>query len=530
MIQWLNYWGCDFVFDEKRAIAPINFIQCLKLTDDFYGKDFVLQEWQRKILRDVYGTVLESGYRQYNYAYLEIPKKNAKTTMIAALAVYHLICDDSEGQIYCCAADRQQAKLVYKAAKSMIEQNETLSKLLKITESKNEILHKTKGTVLKALSAEAYTKHGINPTVVIFDELHCQPNREFWDVMTFGAGASRKEPLWWVITTAGDDPDKLSIGYEIHEYARKIQDEEIIDPSWYAKIFNAPEDADIWDEQTWYNANPSLGVTIDIESVRKEAITARNSPGAEKLFRWLRLNQWVSLKRVGWLELTLWDSTVGEWQLSELIGKKCYAGLDLASTTDLTGLALLFPPQEGLTDWRFIIEAWIPDANMRERIARDHVPYDRWVQEKVLHVTAGNTCDYDVVKARIETLDKQYDIKYLCCDPWNSRMLTQQLEKTGMEVIEVAQTIGGLSPGMKELERLLKSGQMTHDKNPLGRWCFGNVNVAIDGNENMKPMKNKSRDRIDPIVALINAMNIAITQENMVSKCPYSAERGILML
>lgn len=516
------------LIDKKKAQEPIDFIQMLKLIDDFYGKPFVLQNWQREVLTDVYGTVNEDGYRQYNYAYLEIPKKNSKTTTIAGLAVYHLICDGNEGQIYCCAADRGQAGLVYKAALSMIEQNATLSKLLKITDSRKEIKNTKTGTILKVLSAEAYSKHGINPTVVIFDELHCQPNRELWDTMTFGAGASRKEPLWWVITTAGDDPDKLSIGWEIHDYATQIILGEKMDPSWYAKIYAAPEDADIWDEATWYQANPSLGVTIDITAVRKEALTAKNSPSAEKLFRWLRLNQWVSLKKIGWLELTLWDSTVGSWNISELIGKKCYAGLDLASTTDLTGLALLFPPQEGITDWRFIIEAWIPEANMKERIARDHVPYDRWVQEKTLHATAGNTCDYDFVKARIETLAKQYEIKYLCCDPWNSRMLTQQLAKTGMEVIEVAQSIAGLSPGMKELERLLKSNQMTHDKNPLARWCFGNVVIAMDGNENIKPMKNKSRDRIDPIVALINAMNIAITQENM--KVSVYEERGMRSL
>lgn len=355
----------------------------------------------------------------------------------------------------------------------------------------------------------------VNPTVVIFDELHAQPNRLLYDTMTFGAGAARKEPLWWIITTAGDDPDRLSIGYEIHEYAQAIIDGEKVDPSWYARIYGADEADDIFSEETWYKANPSLGVSISIESVRKEATAAKNSPAAEKLFRWLRLNQWISLKKLGWLELTLWDSTVGKWQLSDMIGKRCYAGLDLASTTDLTGLALLFPPQDGIKDWRFIIEGWIPEDNMKARIARDHVPYDKWVAQKVLHATSGNTCDYDFVRARIETLALQFKIKYLCCDPWNSRMLTQQLEKTGMEVIEVAQNIAGMSPGMKEIERLLKSDSMTHDKNALGRWCFGNVIIAVDGNENIKPMKNKSRDRIDPIVALINAMSIAITQENM---------------
>ena len=235
--------------NKDRALEPIEFIQMLKLTDDFYGQPFTLLDWQHEVLWNVYGTVDDRGYRQYRYAYLEIPKKNAKTTLIAGLAVYHLACDGPDGQIYCCAADKGQAGLVYKAALSMIDQNEDLQSIFKITDSKKEIKNKLTGTILKVLSAEAYTKHGINPTVVIFDELHTQPNRELWDTMTFGAGAARREPLWWVITTAGNDPDRHSIGWEIHDKAQKIISGESINPSWYAKIYCAPEDADIFDEK-----------------------------------------------------------------------------------------------------------------------------------------------------------------------------------------------------------------------------------------------------------------------------------------
>ncbi len=513
--------------DKNRALEPIEFIQMLRLTDDFYGQPFVLQDWQYQIIWDVYGTV-KDGYRQYRYAYLEIPKKNTKTTLVAALAVYHLTCDGMDGQIYCCAADRNQAMLVYKAAKTMIEQDPELETLFKITDSRKEILNKQTKTVLKVLSAEAYTKHGINPTVIIFDELHAQPNRDLWDVMTFGAGSARKEPLWWVITTAGDDPDRTSIGWEIHEYARKVIEGEITDPSWYAKIYCAPEDADIYAEETWYKANPSLGVSIQVEDVRREALAARNSESAERLFRWLRLNQWVSLKQIGWLPLTLWDTTEGAWNPADLIGKKCYIGLDLSSTTDLTAAAYLFPPQEGIDEWRVIFDAWIPEAKMKERVRRDHVPYDRWVKEKYLHATPGDAVDYDFVEARLTAASLQYDIKYLCTDPWNSRMLTQRLEKSGIECIEVPQTMAGMSPGMKEIERLLRSGLFTHEKNPVARWCFGNVNIAVDGNENIKPMKNKSLDRIDLIVALINAMNVAIQMENKISVYEIRGMRSLL--
>lgn len=512
--------------DKQKALEVIEFIQLLNLTDDFYGQPFVLQDWQHQILWDVYGTLNEQGYRQYNYAYLEIPKKNGKTTLIAGIGLYHLVIDPPGGQIYCCAADREQASLVYRAALQMREQDEDLQEILKVTDSKKLITNTRTGTYLKVLSAEAYTKHGINPTVVIFDELHAQPNRDLWDVMTFGAGAARKETLWWIITTAGDDPDRHSIGWEQHEYARKVRDKEIIDPYWYVKIYGAPEDANIFDEKVWYDANPSLGAVIDIEKVRQEAIGARNDPGKEKLFRWLRLNQWVSLKRIGWLPLTLWDQTQGDWSLAELTGKYCYAGLDLSTTTDLTAIALLFPPQKGIDDWRCIFKAFIPIENMKERVHRDHVPYDVWIKDGYLTATEGNAIDYETIQLQIESFAKQYKIKYICADKWNSTMLTQNLAKKGIKTIEIPQTIAGLSPGMKELERLLKMGQLSHERNPVARWCFGNIIIATDGNENIKPMKNRSLERIDIIVALINAMAAAMRLE--LKTCAYD-EHGIRM-
>lgn len=502
------------MIDKNRALDVIEFIQMLRHTGDFYGEPFLLLDWQHQVIWDVYGTVKDNGLRQYRQAYLEIPKKNGKTELVAALALYHLLCDPPSGQIYCCAAERGQAGLAYRAAKQMVDQDPALQEMVRVVDSQKEIYNRSTGTFIRVLSAEAYSKHGINPTVVIFDELHAQPNRDLWDVMTFGAGAARKEPLWWVITTAGDDPDRHSIGWEVHEYARRIQDGEIEDPAWYAKIYCADEDDDIFDEAVWYKANPSLGRSIDIEAVRQEAIGARNDEAKEKLFRWLRLNQWVALKTLGWLPLTLWDSTVGKWNHGDLAGKRCYIGLDLASTTDLTAAAVLFPPQEDIDGWRVLFEAWIPLAKMNERILRDQVPFDRWVKNKYMHATPGDVVDYDFVQARIEALARQYDVQFLCTDPWNSRMLTQQLAKSEIESLEVPQTIAGMSPGMKEIERLLRAGHLTHEENPVARWCFGNVAIAIDGNENIKPMKNKSIDRIDLIVALINAMSIAITQED----------------
>jgi len=504
-------------FNKKKALEPIEFIPLLKHTGDFYGRYFTLLDWQYDILWNVYGEQTDDDIRQYQYAYLEVPKKNGKTELVAAIALYHLECDPPGGQIYCCAAEKGQAGLTYNAAKQMIEQDESLSDHLIVKDSKKEILNIDTGTFMKVLSAEAYSKHGLNPTVVIFDELHAQPTRELWDVMTFGAGSARKEPLWWVITTAGDDPDKLSIGWEIHEKALKISDGRKINEQWFVKIYGAPENVDIYDEQVWSECNPSLGVSIDIKTLRSEAADAKDSPYSEKLFRWLRLNQWVAFKNASWIPLTYWDMAAGAWSLSDMAGKYFYCGLDLSSTTDLTAICLLFPPQKGLDEYRASFKAYIPLDNINDRVRRDHVPYDQWVRSGDLMATEGNAVDYETIKLQILLFARQYKLKWLCADKWQSEMMRQELKRKGIRSLVVEQTMAGMTSGMKEFERALRAGELTHDKNPVARWCFGNVAIATDGNENIKPMKNKSIERIDLMVALIDAMAGAFQLERKIS-------------
>lgn len=502
------------MFDEQKARDHIEFLQLTKLTGDFFGRPFVLLPWQRQTISDVYGTVDEDGRRIYKTVYLEIPKKNGKTELVASIALDHIVNDPPGGEVYCCAAEKGQAALVYKAVKSKIDQDEYLSSALKITDSIKEIYNPETGTFLRVLSSEAYSKHGINPTVVIFDELHAQKTRDLWDTMTFASGSARKEPLLYVITTAGDDPDRHSIGWEQHEYARKVRDGELIDPTWYVKIFGAPEDADIYDEKLWYEVNPSLGVTISIDVVRQEAQQAKNSEKAERLFRWLRLNQWVSTKQVGWLPITVWDKTDGSWTRDDMLGKSCYVGIDLSSKIDLSAIDVLFPPEDDMNEWRYFENAWCPEETIHDRARQDHVPYEEWMQKKYINATPGSVVDYIYLKNYIEYLEKNYKVKYYCGDPWHLEFLRQLLSRdVQRKFVEIPQTYAGMSAGMGELERLFRSEKISHEHNPLGRWCFGNVRVSTDGNENQKPMKNKSIDRIDPTVALINAISGAVKLE-----------------
>ncbi len=412
------------MFDEARAQRAVRIFESLRHTKGkFYGQPFVLLPWERKIVEDVYGTLDRRGLRQYKYIYVEIPKKQGKSELAAAAGIYHLFADgERNGEVYGCAADRGQASLVFDVAVDMIDQAPALRKRAKYTASKKRITDKVTGSFYQVLSAEAYTKHGLNVSACIFDELHAQPNRGLWDVMTFGAGDARQQPIWWIITTAGDDPDRVTVGWEQHEYARAILAGEIVDPTWYPVIY-AYEGDDIYNEANWALANPSLGQTITLESVREAAEKAKVRPADERLFRWLRLNQWITTKLTSWLPLDLFDQTVGEWSRADQLGKACYLGLDLSSTTDLTALAVLFPPQDTQLDWRVFWHCWLPKNGIEERVKNDKIPYDKWAAQGYLTLTDGDVIDYTVIEKTILEIKKFYKVQEIPADRAMAAML-----------------------------------------------------------------------------------------------------------
>jgi phage terminase large subunit-like protein len=501
------------VFSEAKADRAVAFFQMLRHTKgQFYGQPFTLLDWQRPIVRDVYGTVRESGARQYKYIYVEIPKKNGKSEIAAGAALYHLFADgERSGEVYGCAADKSQASLVFDVAVDMIDQLPALKKRSRLQLSTKKITDKITGTFYKVVSAEAYTKHGLNPSAVIFDELHAQPNRDLWDVMTFGAGDARLQPIWWIITTAGDDPDRVSVGWEQHEYASRILAGEIVDPTWYPVIYGYDGD-DIYNEDIWAAANPSLGHTIQIESLREAAEKAKLKPADARLFRWLRLNQWITTKLTTWLPLDLWDQTVGEWNRAEMVGRECYLGVDLSTTTDLSSLCPIFPPQDTQRDWRAFWESFIPADSMADRVKSDRVPYDQWAPGGWVNATAGNVIDYLAIEEKILELSKLYKIREVVADPAFATMLLQRLEAKGLTVVTVPQTYVNLTDPMNQVEVLLKEHKLSHEANPVARWAFGNTSIAKNGAgliKYVKEHKGKSvvrTKRIDPIAAFITGM------------------------
>lgn len=529
------------MFDAEQAAFVCDFIECLQTTS---GKPFALMDWQRDALREFYGTMVAeddgSVARQYQYLYLELPKKNGKTELSGGLGVYHLFADgELNGEVYVVAADRDNAGIAYAAAKWMIETCPALKKRAHIIDSQKTIIDTVTGSKLKVLSSEAYSKHGYKPSCVIFDELHAQPNRDLWDVMTFGAGDAREQPVWIVLTTAGDDPDRNSIGWEVHEKALAIlryrqgqRSEHVYDnPRWLPIIYGLGlltdeelETVDIYDEALWFKCNPSLGKTVKLSTIRQQAREAKQSEAAERLFRWLRLNQWIATKTVGWIPLTIYDKTqwnpegCKDWReaVELLRGKTCYGGVDLSSSTDLTAFVLLFPPQPGLEKWVALPYGWIPTDDIGGRERRDHAPYRDWIRAGFLRGCEGDTIDYEDVIAVIERAARDYDLRMVGFDPYLSRTITQRLtaslEPKGVQIIEIPQGIRQISPPMKAMEAMIRKHEMLHVHNTAARSCFGNVRCVTDDNENIKATKKRSTGRIDITVAWIIAAAVALME------------------
>lgn len=581
------------VFDRAAGQFVCDFVERLPTTDT--GLPFRLYDWQRSAIMEFYGTleVPESGtdgeraeaLRKFWYLYLEIPKKNGKSELAAALALYHLFADgEMNAEVYLCAVDRLNASIVFNSAVFMARSAPWTAKMivrgeLKIVESQKRIEYRrsvktgnggrkwvTVG-IMQVLSAETAGKHGYKPSCVIFDELHAQPNRKLWDLMTGAAGASRAQPAWIVLTTAGDDPDRASIGWEIHEKAvairdarqlrrirseggdvrqvlslRRVGEDELEsaeaellardDDKWLPILYGLtamfgddPEDLeklDIWDEALWHLCNPSLGKALRLRNIRAEANSAKHNEAEERVFRWLRLNQWLSTKTVGWISLNLYDKT--QWGpskkrereefLRRLEGKTCYGGVDLSTSRDLTAFVLLFPPQPGLeAAVLYAYGLWRPEATADEASVRDHVPYRDWARAGFLDLCEGEVIDYGAVEERIREATERFDLKLVGFDPYLSRTITQRLAPI-VDIVEIPQDLRNMSPAMKEIDDMMERHTLLHVHNTCLRWNFGNVRCHVDGNGNTKPLKNKSTGRIDGAVASIIVVAVWLLEKN----------------
>ncbi|WP_373181220.1 terminase large subunit [Clostridium butyricum] len=515
------------MYDEVKAQYVVDFINCLKHTKGRWkGENFDLLSWQDKIIRDIFGNVKPNGYRQYNTAYVEIPKKNGKSELAAAVALY-MTCGDNEwgAEVYGCASDRQQASIVFDVAVDMVEQCPALKKRIKPIMSVKRLVYKPTNSYYQVLSAEAYTKHGLNVHAVIFDELHSQPNRGLFDVMTKGSGDARTQPLFFLITTAGTD--RNSICFEQHQKAMDIIEGRKIDSTFYPVIYGIKDEDDWASEENWYKANPSLGHTIDIEKVRNAFNSAKENLAEENIFRQLRLNQWVK-QSTRWMPMDKWDECDFNIDIDLLKGRECYGGLDLSSTTDITAFVLVFPPRNDAEKYIVLPFFWIPEDNLKLRVRRDHVPYDVWEKQGFIKTTEGNVVHYGFIETFIEELGTKYNIKEIAFDRWGAIQMVQNLDGMGFTVVPFGQGYKDMSPPSKELMKLTLEERIAHGGNPVLRWMMDNIFIKQDPAGNIKPDKEKSTEKIDGAVALIMALDRAIRNQGN-SSSVYD-NRGILVL
>lgn len=516
------------VYDKSAADYAVMFIENLCHTKGTWaGKPFELIDWQEQIIRDLFGTLKPNGYRQFNTAYIEIPKKQGKSELAAAVALL-LTCGDGEerAEVYGCAADRQQAAIVFDVAADMVRMCPALSKRVKILASQKRLIYTPTNSFYQVLSAEAYSKHGFNIHGVVFDELHTQPNRKLFDVMTKGSGDARMQPLYFLITTAGTDTH--SICYETHQKAKDIIEGRKIDPTFYPVIYGADESDDWTDPKVWKKANPSLDITVGIDKVKAACESAKQNPGEENAFRQLRLNQWVK-QAVRWMPMEKWDKCAFAVDEDELEGRICYGGLDLSSTTDITAFVLVFPPLDEEDKYIILPYFWIPEDNLTLRVNRDNVPYDVWERQDFLQTTEGNVVHYGFIEQFIERLGERFNIREIAFDRWGAVQMVQNLEGMGFTVVPFGQGFKDMSPPTKELMKLVLEQKIAHGGHPVLRWNMDNIYIRTDPAGNIKADKEKSTEKIDGAVATIMALDRAIRCGNDHGASVYD-ERGILFI
>lgn len=518
-------WRKSYYYDRWAAYNAVQFFEreIYHVKGPLAGQPIRLEPWQLRIVRRLYGWKRrEDGTRKHRVLFLFIARKNGKSTIGSGIALKGLFADGELGaEVVSAAVDREQARVIFDAAKQIIALNPRLSSLC-TPYVKSIVVHQT-ASKYTVLSADVENKHGGNPSTIVFDELHTQPDGELVDVLKTGT-AARLQPLQAYFTTAGYDKD--SVCYEYYLKAKKLLAGEVEDPSFLPVVYEAADTDDWRDRETWKKANPGLGTSVQwsyIEEAYKEACENKRK---ENTFKRLHLNMWTEqLER--WLPMDQWDECGVElFNPEDLEGQVCYGGLDLSTKVDVTALVLLFPDFE-----RDIVRVlpffWIPEDGMRRRAEKDGVPYVEWLQQGFLRVTPGERIDYDFIRADINEAAARFNIQEIGFDPWNATQIGTQLDGDGLVMVEVRQGYPRLSEPSKELEALLAARKLRHNGHPVLRRHAAYAACEEDAQGNIKPSKARSKDRIDGIVALIIGLSRLIVHRDQTS--PYE-EEGLFVL
>lgn len=530
-----GYW-----LDEEAAQFAIDFFhEMLKHVKGHKGgQPFILEPWQQGVIGCLFGWKAPDKTRRYRELWFYCPRKQGKTPLAAAIALFVLMTDPEPGiEAYSAASDRDQAALVYQYAYGMILSEPLLKERLKVYTALKSIEYQERFATYKVLSGIPESKHGLNVHLGIIDETHAHKTPDLMDVIMTGT-AARKQPL--IIHTTTADFMRESVCNEKYEYACKVRDRVIDDPAFLPVIYEAkpPDDEEkdpLWwtKEAVWRQANPNYGVSVEPDYIKRECQRALDSPRLRNTFKRLHLNIRTGQENA-WFGIEKWEGCYdAALSVADLEGKSCFAGLDLASVSDLCALALWFPDEKAVLTW-----FWLPEETAKERFEKASVPYPQWIDEGHIIATEGNVADYDQIRRMISGVDTfgkkhddclmdEYHIRELAIDRWNSQQLQTQLMGDGIDIVPFGQGFASMTSPSKELERLITAKELRHTGNPVMRWMASHVAVETDAAENIKPSKKHSNEKIDGFTALIMAIGRSIVDEGEEGPSVYE-RRGII--
>lgn len=507
-------------FDETTAKTAIAFFRLLKHSKgEWAGRPLVLEPWEQFTVWSLFGWKREDGTRRFRTSYLEVARKNGKTTLAAGVGLYLMLADGEPGaEVYSVATKRDQARISHSEATRMAKSSPQLRRMVTIFKDNIHIVDTA--SKFEPLGADSDTMDGLNVHGAIVDEVHAHKTRDTWDVIETATG-SRRQPLMFAITTSGYD--RQSLCFQQHEYTEKVLEGVIQDDSWFGAIYTLDKikdasgnlvDEDWNDESVWVKANPNLGVSKKLDDMQRKAARAREMPAALNAFLRLELDIWTQAE-TKWVNLEHWRQCGKAVDADGLRGRTCYGGLDLSSNVDISAWLLVFPPQDDDDDYQILCRFWIPEEAMVERARRDRVPYPAWVRQGYITATPGSVIDYDFIQAQIDADAQAYDIQEVAFDRWGAtKIQTDLMEKGGEDwLVQFGQGYVSMSPPMKELERLILEHKLAHGNNPVLTWMANNLVVRQDPAGNLKPDKEKSTEKIDGMVALVMGLDRALRHE-----------------
>jgi phage terminase large subunit-like protein len=499
-----------YLFDGVAADKAVLFFSNLyHVTGKWAGKPFIPATWQKEIIEDIFGWKRRSDMkRRFRMVDLFMARKNGKSELASGFGLLGLAGDkEPRAEVYSVAGDRGQASIIFNTARDMALNSEFLANRLRCYN--HHIFNPTYNSTYKVLSADANNKFGFNPHFTLVDELFVQPNSRLYDALTTGDG-TRDQPLHINISTAGFDP--LTLCGDVWRHAVDVLNGVIEDDELYPVIYSVPDDADWTDETVWKLANPALGDFLSIDPMRTLFQRAKDSIEKQNTFKRFRLNMWTQ-QETHWMDLDKWDvckTSNVEALRSDLKGRECYGGLDLASRLDLVALALDFPI--GKDKYKSLMFYWCPEKSIETRSRKDRVPYDGWADAGYIRPTPGNVVDYDFIRRDINELSREFKIKKLGIDEWNATQIGTQLTGDGIEVVEMRQGFKTLSEPMKEIEKIVTARNLEHDGSPVMRWNVNNTSPEKNATDDCKPSKELSREKIDGVTALVMAHGLAIRE------------------